>query len=187
MLKELDSNDFGLDAFQTPSLVDKKSSKLMKTSDELVTQRLAETHFSEKAALDEESVQKVMKNLSKLSKKEKLDFLKQESPELFELVRDFKEKIETLEDKLLPIYMLVKQGNGFQSSMASEYIVNKTRLYLMYCTHLSFYFVLKAKRVTIENHPIVKNILQYRNVIIIKSDSNFFISFNLIYIFVKAL
>lgn len=171
MLKELDSNDFGLDAFQAPSIVDKKSSKLMKTSDELVTQRLAETHFSEKA-LDEESVQKVMKNLSKLSKKEKLDFLKQESPELFELVRDFKEKIEILEDKLLPIYMLVKQGNGFQSSMASEYIVNKTRLYLMYCTHLSFYFVLKAKRVTIENHPIVKNILQYRNVIIIYSIHN---------------
>ena len=35
----------------------------------------------------------IAKNLSKLSKKKKLELLKQESPELFELVRDFREKV----------------------------------------------------------------------------------------------
>lgn len=86
MLKELDSNDFGLDAFQTTER------PLMKTSEELSAQKLAETHFKLDRD-DDESVQKVIKNLSKMSKKEKLDFLKQESPELFELVRDFREKV----------------------------------------------------------------------------------------------
>lgn len=160
MLKELDSNDFGLDAFQATER------PLMKTSDELSAQKLAETHFKLDPD-DDESVRKVIKNLSKMSKKEKLDFLKQESPELFELVRDFREKIEILEKKLLPIYAYIKQGHAGQpqpaSTMASEYVVNKTKLYLMYCAHLSFYFILKSRRVTIENHPIVKNILQYRN------------------------
>lgn len=90
MMKELDSNDFGLDAFQAPSVADKR--RLLKTSDELTAQRLAETHLGGEK-LDEESVERVIKNLSKMSKKEKLDFLQQESPELFELVRDFKEKV----------------------------------------------------------------------------------------------
>jgi len=33
----------------------------------------------------------------------------------------------------------------------------------MYCSHLCFYFVLKSQRSSVENHPIIKNILQYRN------------------------
>jgi U3 small nucleolar RNA-associated protein 3 len=35
----------------------------------------------------------------------------------------------------------------------------------MYCCHLSFYFILKSERQSVDNHPIVKNILQFRNVI----------------------
>ena len=48
--------------------------------------------------------------------------------------------------------------------MATDFMVHKTKLYLMYCCHLSFYFILKSNRSSIENHPVIKNILQYRNV-----------------------
>ena len=88
MMKELDSSDFGLDAFQSKSL------RVLKTGEELAAEKLAETHLGVGEELDEENLERVMKNLSKMSKKEKIDFLKQESPELFELVRDFKEKVE---------------------------------------------------------------------------------------------
>lgn len=89
MMKELDTNDFGLDAFQI-----NKSMKILKTSDELAADKLAQTTLGDKpSTLDDESIEKVIKNLSKMSKKEKLDFLRQESPELFELVRDFKQKV----------------------------------------------------------------------------------------------
>jgi U3 small nucleolar RNA-associated protein 3 len=91
MLKDLDTNDFGLDAFQI-----NKSFKILKTSEQLSAEKLAEDTLGEKSSfkqLDDESIEKVIKNLSKMSKKERLDFLKQESPELFELVRDFKEKV----------------------------------------------------------------------------------------------
>ena len=110
----------------------------------------------------DKNLERIAKNLSKMSKKEKFEFLQQESPELFELVRDFKAKISELEAILLPIFTAIKQGQ-IVSSNASDFIVNKTRLYLMYCSHLSFYFSLKAQRLPVDNHPIVKNILQYRN------------------------
>ena len=72
-------------------------------------------------------------------------------------------KLEELENTLLPLFNSIKNGQ-IPHSNASDFIVNKTKLYLTYCCHLSFYFVLKAERLPIENHPIVKNILQFRNV-----------------------
>ena len=159
MMRQLDTNDFGLDAFR----VDSKS-KLLKTSEELAADQRAENALGDSVETGElESLQKIAKNLSSMSKKEKLDFLERESPELFELIRDFKVKLEELEQTLLPVFQLVKTGQ-VPHSTASEFIVNKARLYLAYCCHLSFYFVLKTQRATVENHPIVKNILQFRNV-----------------------
>lgn len=155
MMKQLDTNDFGLDAF-------KIDHKAMKTSDDLKSDKVANKALGDGDELDQETLKKISKNLSIMSKKEKLDFLQRESPELFELIRDFKIKLEELEETLLPIFKLIKSGQIPHSS-ASEFIVNKTKLYLTYCCHLSFYFVLKTQRVPIENHPIVKNILQFRN------------------------
>lgn len=82
LIKQLDQSDFGLDAFKS------NRSLALKSKDELaVADRLAESH------LDDEGVQRVIKNLTSMSKKEKIDFLKQESPELFELARDFNAKV----------------------------------------------------------------------------------------------
>ena len=152
MMKQLDSNDFGLDAFA----ITKKD--VFKTNSEISANKIAATAFDDDTA----GLQKVTKNLSKMSKSEKLELLKQTSPELMELVSDFKVKLTELRDSLLPIFKKIK-SNQMPLSTATEYIVNKTRLYLMYCCHLSFYFVLKSENVSVENHPIVKNILQFRN------------------------
>lgn len=88
MMKQLDTNDFDLDAF-------KVNKKVLKTGDEINAKKIALSTLGEleRDELSEETLQRVAKNLDKMSKKEKLDFLQQESPELFELVRDFKEKV----------------------------------------------------------------------------------------------
>ncbi|CAF0854545.1 unnamed protein product [Brachionus calyciflorus] len=158
MMRQLDTNDFGLDAFKL------KGDKILKTSEEIESKKLAEKALGEDEEQDEidQDMKTISKNLSKLSKKEKLDFLKQESPELFELVRDFKQKMNELNQKLLPIYKAIKSGL-IPTSLACDYIINKTKLYLMYASHLSFYFALKSQRLPVDNHPIVKNILQFRN------------------------
>jgi hypothetical protein len=41
----------------------------------------------------DENLKRISKNLSKLTMSEKMDFLRQESPELFELAKDFNEKV----------------------------------------------------------------------------------------------
>jgi len=157
MMKQLDTNDFDLDAF-------KVNKKVLKTGDEINAKKLALSTLGEleRDELSEETLQRVAKNLDKMSKKEKLDFLQQESPELLELVRDFKEKLNELQETLLHLFKCIKSGQIPQSN-ASDFIINKTKLYLMYCSHLCFYFVLKSQRSSVENHPIIKNILQYRN------------------------
>ena len=87
MMKRLDTNDFGLDAFNLIS----KDLK-MKTGDELEAKKLAAKVFGD----DEEagtSLEKIKKNLTEMSKQEKLDLIQQESPELFELCKEFKAKV----------------------------------------------------------------------------------------------
>lgn len=88
MMKQLDTNDFDLDAFKI------NKTNLLKTSEEINSKKLALSALGDlEGDLSEENLQRVAKNLEKMSKKEKLDFLQQESPELFELVSDFKEKV----------------------------------------------------------------------------------------------
>ncbi|RNA06434.1 something about silencing 10 [Brachionus plicatilis] len=156
MMKQLDTNDFGLDAF-------KKQDKSLKTTDELEAKKIAQKALGEESDDEmEKNFETISKNLEKMSTKEKLEFLRQESPEFLELVRDFKEKMSELHTTLLPIYRLIKNGR-IPSSIAADFIMNKTKLYLMYASHLSLYFALKSQRLPIDNHPIVKNILQFRN------------------------
>lgn len=66
---------------------------------------------------------------------------------------------------LIPLFRCIKNGQ-IPHSNACEFIINKTKLYVMYGCHLCFYFILKSQRQSIESHPIVKNILQFRNVTI---------------------
>lgn len=84
MMKQLDNNDFGLDEF-------KINNKVLKTNEDLATNKMQASVLEHK--IDEDNFEKILKNLTKMTKKEKLDFLQQESPELFELIRDFKSKV----------------------------------------------------------------------------------------------
>jgi U3 small nucleolar RNA-associated protein 3 len=94
MMKQLDTNDFDLDAFKI-----NKTGKVLLTGEEISAKKLASNALGDLEKADElkdEMLQKIAKNLDKMSKKEKFDFLQQDSPELFELVRDFKEKVSHL-------------------------------------------------------------------------------------------
>uniref|UniRef100_A0A8C1H9X9 UTP3 small subunit processome component n=1 Tax=Cyprinus carpio carpio TaxID=630221 RepID=A0A8C1H9X9_CYPCA len=89
---------------------------------------------------DVEKEERIVKDLKTMSQKEKLKLLKKESPELLELIQDFKAK-------------------------GAKYLITKQQLYLNYCTNISFYLVLKAKRIPAHNHPVIERLLTYRNLI----------------------
>ncbi|XP_053171333.1 something about silencing protein 10 [Scomber japonicus] len=115
----------------------------------------------EKTAKKEE---RIVKDLKEMSQKEKLKLLKKESPELLELIQDFKTKLAEMKNELQPLVQMVKDGK-IPPGKGADYLKTKQQLYLNYCTNISFYLVLKAKRVPVHNHPVIERLLTYRNLI----------------------
>ncbi|XP_054472832.1 something about silencing protein 10 isoform X1 [Anoplopoma fimbria] len=111
-----------------------------------------------------EKEERIVKDLKQMSKKEKMKLLKKESPELLELIQDFKAKLSELKDELQPLMQMVKNGK-IPPGKGADYLKTKQQLYLNYCTNISFYLVLKAKRIPAHNHPVIERLLTYRNLI----------------------
>lgn len=123
--------------------------------------------FAAEAEAEEEEVEKkgrIVKDLKTMSQKEKLKLLKKESPELLELIQDFKAKLTELRDEVQPLVEMVKDGR-IPPGKGAKYLITKQQLYLNYCTNISFYLVLKAKRIPAHNHPVIERLLTYRNLI----------------------
>ncbi|CAK6952588.1 something about silencing protein 10 [Scomber scombrus] len=108
--------------------------------------------------------ERIVKDLKQMSQKEKLKLLKKESPELLELIQDFKTKLAEMKNELQPLVQMVKDGK-IQPGKGADYLKTKQQLYLNYCTNISFYLVLKAKRIPVHNHPVIERLLTYRNLI----------------------
>ncbi|NXR40278.1 SAS10 protein, partial [Zosterops hypoxanthus] len=108
--------------------------------------------------------QKVDKDLQALSKKEQLKLLKQDSPELLQLMEDFEVKLMEIKDELHPLLQMVRDGTIPQGK-SSRYLQTKYHLYLNYCANISFYLVLKSKRIPVHSHPVIERLVAYRNII----------------------
>ncbi|XP_076863514.1 something about silencing protein 10 [Brachyhypopomus gauderio] len=121
----------------------------------------ADTEMPEKTEGDE---QRIEKDLQTMSQKQKLRLLKKESPELLELIKDFKAKLTELRDEIQPLVQMVKDGQ-IPPGKGAHYLSIKHQLYLNYCTNISFYLVLKAKRIPAHSHPVIERLVTYRNLI----------------------
>lgn len=112
----------------------------------------------------DETETRVVKDLAKVSVKEKLKMLRKESPELLELIEDLKVKLTEVKDELEPLLQLVEQGI-IPPGKGSQYLRTKYNLYLNYCSNISFYLILKARRVPAHGHPVIERLVTYRNLI----------------------
>ncbi|KAM6267415.1 LOW QUALITY PROTEIN: something about silencing protein 10 [Spheniscus humboldti] len=121
-------------------------------------------YLAEQQKAHDSKGQKIDKDLQALSKKEQLKLLKQESPELLQLIEDFEVKLMELKDELHPLLQMVKNGTIPQGK-GSRYLQTKYHLYLNYCANISFYLVLKSKRMPVHSHPIIERLVAYRNII----------------------
>ncbi|XP_053546536.1 something about silencing protein 10 [Bombina bombina] len=120
--------------------------------------------FGVKQTEEKPSEEKIVKDLEKMSEKEKRKLLKTESPELLELIQDLKLKLSEVKNDLEPLLKLVKSGHIPQGK-GSNYIQTRYQLYLNYCTNISYYLLLKAKRISIHGHPVIERLVTYRNLI----------------------
>ncbi|XP_076993172.1 something about silencing protein 10 [Tamandua tetradactyla] len=120
--------------------------------------------FAKPAPRIDEAETRVVKDLAKVSVKEKLKMLRKESPELLELIDDLKVKLTELKDELEPLLQLAEQGI-IPPGKGSQYLRTKYNLYLNYCSNISFYLILKARRVPAHGHPVIERLVTYRNLI----------------------
>ncbi|KAI4502846.1 hypothetical protein M0802_001890 [Mischocyttarus mexicanus] len=116
---------------------------------------------SEAVQVDEETVKR---DLTKLSKKQKRVLVQQESPEFLALVDDFKECMNEAKNILSPFLELVKKGIC-PDCPAVEFVKTKYQIVLNYCVNISFYLMLKAKRLPVSSHPVIKRLAQYRQLL----------------------
>ncbi|NXR70934.1 SAS10 protein, partial [Pycnonotus jocosus] len=121
-------------------------------------------YLAEQRKTHDSKGQKVDKDLQALSKKEQLKLLKQESPELLQLMEDFEVKLMEIKDELHPLLQMVRDGTIPQGK-GSRYLQIKYHLYLNYCANISFYLVLKSKRMPVHSHPVIERLVAYRNII----------------------
>ncbi|KAK7915409.1 hypothetical protein WMY93_011170 [Mugilogobius chulae] len=145
--------------------------KIQKRLAENLTEDDYDLNFFQEFAAEEKDAEgpvkteeKIVKDLKEMSQKEKMKLLKKESPELLELIQDFKKKLKELKDEIQPLVQLVTDGK-IPPGKGAEYLKTKQQLYLNYCTNISFYLVLKAKRIPAHNHPVIERLLTYRNLI----------------------
>ncbi|NXW65539.1 SAS10 protein, partial [Eurystomus gularis] len=121
-------------------------------------------YLAEQQKTHDSKGQKIDKDLQALSKKEQLKLLKQESPELLQLIEDFEVKLMELKDELHPLLQMVRNGTVPQGK-GSRYLQTKYHLYLTYCANISFYLLLKARRMPVHSHPVIERLVAYRNII----------------------
>ncbi|ORZ21611.1 Sas10 C-terminal domain-domain-containing protein [Absidia repens] len=92
---------------------------------------------------------------------EKIKILQNESPELLDLLNEFKDKTSTMGE----LKQMVDQisDNNKQDHEAAKFILFQYQLLMNYLTNISFYFSLKAAGANnIRNHPVIGALVELR-------------------------
>ncbi|KAL1465695.1 hypothetical protein WDU94_005244 [Cyamophila willieti] len=100
-----------------------------------------------------------------MSKKEKLQLLEKESPEFQGLVNDFKNLMKDVKLHLLPVVKLLDQGK-IPACIAGDTVRLRFELILNYCTNICFYLMLKIKRQSVHQHPVIHRLVATKQLIL---------------------
>jgi len=106
----------------------------------------------------------VPKDLSKLSKREKLEILAKDSPELLPLLDEYKEKSQELRETYHPLLLMARRGL-IANTEGVKFIELKHQLLLNYLVNVSFYLALKAGRENTKGHPVIDVLVQHQQLL----------------------
>ena len=109
-------------------------------------------------------VEKIAKNFEKLSRQDKLDIVVKDSPELLDLLDEFKESMRVLAEQIDPVLKKFKKGD-VETQQGISFLEVKFHLLMSYCTNISFYLLLKAKGRSVKDHPVIKQLVYLRTTI----------------------
>lgn len=143
LAKQLDEADFSLDVYASP----------------------AATAPAKKSADDPSAVTHLKSDLSGMSHRQLTQLFRKDSPEFDGLVQDFEQRLQQSHDVLEPIVQHF-QHTGLAKLPIFDFVTTKNQLILTYCSNVAFYLVLKAKRISIKNHPLAKRLVQMRQLLL---------------------
>ena len=78
-----------------------------------------------------------------------------DSPELVGLLEEFKDSLETANQKIQPALEKAKAGFIKSTAAGMSYLEMKYNLLMSYCTFLAFYLLLKVEGKPVDNHPVI--------------------------------
>ncbi|XP_030378771.1 something about silencing protein 10 [Scaptodrosophila lebanonensis] len=105
----------------------------------------------------------VLADLTGLNERERLQLLQKDSPEFIGLTQEFQQYLAEVQELTAPVLNYVRNHNVPMVpalSFASLY----QNVLLTYCSNVSFYLLLKAKRSSVKHHPVIKRIVQLKQV-----------------------
>lgn len=115
-------------------------------------------------ALKKDKEKRIQLDIASLTEREKKELLNKESPELNVYIDDFKFYMNEIKEKFEPLMNLVRQKK-IPNHTVSRYIDTRYHLTSYYCTNILFYLSMKSKRVQMDDHPILKRLQEYKNLI----------------------
>ncbi|XP_062533563.1 something about silencing protein 10-like [Armigeres subalbatus] len=144
LAKELNDADFSLDMF----VPEQESSGEKKTK-----KKKEKTEIKLKA------------DLSDLSDRQKRELFRKEAPEFDGLVEDFERNLEECHDVLEPVLKYLVERDVKDHPFV-ELLSTRYKLGLSYCNNISFYLLLKSKKIKVKNHPVVKRLVQMKQLLL---------------------
>ncbi|KAJ2955768.1 hypothetical protein NQZ79_g8278 [Umbelopsis isabellina] len=127
---------------------------------ESVNKELDDISFSND--IEAERISKRLK--SNMPAAEVLKLLQNESPELVELLNEFKERLVTVKE-MTPLITSVQETTDLKSK-AADFYKFKYNLLLNYLTNIAFYLCLKASGTpNIRDHPVINSLVELRTAI----------------------
>ncbi|ORX59816.1 hypothetical protein DM01DRAFT_1318014 [Hesseltinella vesiculosa] len=92
---------------------------------------------------------------------EKVKILQNESPELLDLLNEFKDKSELVAQLKTQLDSIQKHDK--QDEKAAQFLLFQYQLYMNYLTNMSFYFALKAANTPgVRDHPVIGTLVSLR-------------------------
>ncbi|KAH8396066.1 hypothetical protein KR222_002666 [Zaprionus bogoriensis] len=104
---------------------------------------------------------RVTTDLSGMGERERLQLLQKDSPEFMGLTQDFQRHLDDVQQLTAPVLNYVR-NHGVPMVPALQLAQLYQNLLLTYCSNVSFYLLLKAQRSSVKFHPVVKRLVQLK-------------------------
>ncbi|EPB81211.1 hypothetical protein HMPREF1544_03673 [Mucor circinelloides 1006PhL] len=151
-LANMDEADFVDDALAGWGLGNDEDAEADKKLVEDVSKELEDISFD---------VMKVEKRRKNLPVAEKIKIIQNESPELIDLLDEFKDKVQVV-NTLKPLVEKIQLKKKEQDA-AAQFLFFKYQTLMNYMTNISFYFALKASEASdIREHPVIQALFKLR-------------------------